>query len=959
MKKKEYCSFLFLFFCLAFWAHSQEPPFKDFRLPNDELLTIFIGESDWNAPYIQCVDLVNDNFVFHNLCENNTHMVTRMLNDYNAICGTSGNFDANKETIELIIGSQNCNEITLQHAICNETGIEQVTTLNSKISDAYNPCIVSGYFTPEAIQGNFKEVVIATQWDEFKNKDNFIRMNGFRFSSAGNEEIHRFFEKKSSCQFSPISTFFSPVDAVVCDYDGDGYDEVCFSHGLYFSYLTGNFPPTNQFTIEEISIGAFDWTKQGENSIAFPFGWPGYQIIKRWEKAANDFISVSDIFRSRHKFRISSGDINNDGKDEVVVFRSLDYEGGFPPDDFKSGFEILVFSYDTEKDEWNQIEFENMKGSLLDNTQLFTLRDQRNTDYDNLQLNVGDMDNNGCCDIAASLTYKTLTKTCMHYWFYTFELDDMEGLVAKEELNDKIEDTGLKHSMAITNMNSDKYGEIYFVTDMPKLYTVVYDTTRKDFKAIEEKSSYLGNYDSSDHGFTWPVIIPVDIDNDSYWCRYKVGMFDSLNTAPFVNKPVAIINPPPYQQGVNPATQIDIKFNTEHDTSTSVQTQTGYGYNFKINAGVKWLGTKTIFEKTYRDTVMNKKEYYEGNSDTDYWECHQNVTQVIFPTAKYDIYPFRIESFTGEPILSDEGKELFLYILKPRDAGTHLQMMTWENYLTEYEASYGTEEKNALVNFMSPFMLHTHGNVVSFMNNSNPYFIYNNLDKVFPTLEQNINTAMLSYEKEWGKTNRVNESCKRSQRWENKIDIKTGKNWGIVNAGAHFKLNNFTSTKEMTSNTDEDGILVRIKYQGVGEPNTEDDNKYYDVSTFAFWGPEEIGLNGAIIITHQVAEVGSYYSSSAINMNQDHLPKDFSLKQNYPNPFNPTTRICYDLPIPTTVSIGVYNLNGQLVSELFAGKKQAGYHSITWDASENSAGIYFLKLEAENFVQTRKCILLK
>lgn len=89
------------------------------------------------------------------------------------------------------------------------------------------------------------------------------------------------------------------------------------------------------------------------------------------------------------------------------------------------------------------------------------------------------------------------------------------------------------------------------------------------------------------------------------------------------------------------------------------------------------------------------------------------------------------------------------------------------------------------------------------------------------------------------------------------------------------------------------------------------------------------------------------------------IPITFCLEQNYPNPFNSQTTIYFGLPKPSEVIISVYNLNGQLVAELFKGRKHAGYHSVTWEAYNSSAGTYFIKMQADDFVQTRKCILLK
>jgi hypothetical protein len=89
------------------------------------------------------------------------------------------------------------------------------------------------------------------------------------------------------------------------------------------------------------------------------------------------------------------------------------------------------------------------------------------------------------------------------------------------------------------------------------------------------------------------------------------------------------------------------------------------------------------------------------------------------------------------------------------------------------------------------------------------------------------------------------------------------------------------------------------------------------------------------------------------------VPEDFSLSQNYPNPFNPVTTIRYSLDKSSDISINVYNLAGQLVETLYAGKKAAGEYSITWDASHLSSGVYFYKLVSGSNVVTKKMMLIK
>jgi aminopeptidase N len=99
-------------------------------------------------------------------------------------------------------------------------------------------------------------------------------------------------------------------------------------------------------------------------------------------------------------------------------------------------------------------------------------------------------------------------------------------------------------------------------------------------------------------------------------------------------------------------------------------------------------------------------------------------------------------------------------------------------------------------------------------------------------------------------------------------------------------------------------------------------------------------------------------SSSGVTENQD-LPREFSLSQNYPNPFNPTTVIRYGLPHAARVSVAVFNVLGQQVATVEEGMREAGYHDVKFDGSNLASGVYLYRLQAGEFVQTRKFVLMK
>ena len=89
------------------------------------------------------------------------------------------------------------------------------------------------------------------------------------------------------------------------------------------------------------------------------------------------------------------------------------------------------------------------------------------------------------------------------------------------------------------------------------------------------------------------------------------------------------------------------------------------------------------------------------------------------------------------------------------------------------------------------------------------------------------------------------------------------------------------------------------------------------------------------------------------------IPTAFKLYQNHPNPFNSITMISFQLPKSTKVILSIYNTSGQLVEILLNNNKKADFHSVLWNADHLSSGIYFYRIEAGKFCETKKCLILK
>jgi len=89
------------------------------------------------------------------------------------------------------------------------------------------------------------------------------------------------------------------------------------------------------------------------------------------------------------------------------------------------------------------------------------------------------------------------------------------------------------------------------------------------------------------------------------------------------------------------------------------------------------------------------------------------------------------------------------------------------------------------------------------------------------------------------------------------------------------------------------------------------------------------------------------------------IPLIFTLAQNYPNPFNAATQISYSLPEQARVSLEIFNILGQRVVSLFDGIQPAGEHSLIWDASGQTSGIYFARLKSGGIFKSVKMLLIK
>jgi len=109
----------------------------------------------------------------------------------------------------------------------------------------------------------------------------------------------------------------------------------------------------------------------------------------------------------------------------------------------------------------------------------------------------------------------------------------------------------------------------------------------------------------------------------------------------------------------------------------------------------------------------------------------------------------------------------------------------------------------------------------------------------------------------------------------------------------------------------------------------------------------------------QIDNDGSFKYSKSVELENNSTPTSFSLAQNFPNPFNPSTMISFDLPLNSFVSLKVYDMIGREVETILSEGMSAGSYSRQWNAMNVPSGVYFYRLQAGSFIETKKLVLLR
>ncbi len=183
-----------------------------------------------------------------------------------------------------------------------------------------------------------------------------------------------------------------------------------------------------------------------------------------------------------------------------------------------------------------------------------------------------------------------------------------------------------------------------------------------------------------------------------------------------------------------------------------------------------------------------------------------------------------------------------------------------------------------------------------------------------------------------------------SLTWETATEVN---NYGFEIERAVIQHQSSSGGNEIN---DEEKYWEKIGFvKGVGNSNSPKKYNYTDKN-----------LSGGSYFVYRLKQIdidGTFEYSSEVEI--EVLPTKYELNQNYPNPFNPMTTIKFSLPERGKVQLEIYNMIGERIAILINKEMEAGYHSINFDASNLSSGVYFYRINTKNFNKVRKMLLVK
>mgnify|MGYP001390331389 FL=1 len=203
--------------------------------------------------------------------------------------------------------------------------------------------------------------------------------------------------------------------------------------------------------------------------------------------------------------------------------------------------------------------------------------------------------------------------------------------------------------------------------------------------------------------------------------------------------------------------------------------------------------------------------------------------------------------------------------------------------------------------------------------------------------------------------------------WNEKLNEN---NIGLIDFGNFTPLDtifSFQENVELSINIKPFIVQGGLHSFALGSADSSDNISFYSKENLILRGEFNSTVpfhNSGYATNYNVWPSISFLLEENLSIDNKLLPNAFALHQNYPNPFNPKTVIRYDLPKEATVKILIYDMLGRLVTTLADSKHSSGFKQVHWDATNRfgkkvSAGLYLYTIQAEEFRQTKKMVLLK
>ena len=162
------------------------------------------------------------------------------------------------------------------------------------------------------------------------------------------------------------------------------------------------------------------------------------------------------------------------------------------------------------------------------------------------------------------------------------------------------------------------------------------------------------------------------------------------------------------------------------------------------------------------------------------------------------------------------------------------------------------------------------------------------------------------------------------------------------------EVNNYGFEIERKSNIESDWKLITF-VEGYGNSNSPKQDSYIDSNP--------IGGSKFHYRLKQIDNDGQFEYSNVVEI--ELRPEQYALYQNYPNPFNPVTKIRYSVPHLSNVVINIIDILGNEIETIVNEEKPAGKYEFEFDGNKLSSGIYFYRLQASNYIETKKMVLIK